>query len=33
MHITPDTPPDKLHTVLEAVTANQLEWRRQHSGQ
>jgi len=33
MHIAPDTPPDKLHTVLEAATANQLDWRRHHSGQ
>jgi pyrrolidone-carboxylate peptidase len=33
MHIASDTPTDKLHTVLEAATANQLEWRRHHSGQ
>jgi pyroglutamyl-peptidase len=33
MHVAPDAPPDKLHTVLEAATANQLEWRRHHAGQ
>ncbi len=33
MHIAPDTPPDTLHTVLEAATANQLDWRRHHAGQ
>jgi pyrrolidone-carboxylate peptidase len=32
MHVTKDAPPDKLHTVLEAATANQLDWRRQHGG-
>jgi pyrrolidone-carboxylate peptidase len=28
MHITPDTPVDQMHAVLEAVTARQLEERR-----
>lgn len=28
MHISPQTPPDQLHAVLEAVTARQLDWRR-----
>lgn len=28
MHITPDTPADQMHAVLEAVTARQLDWRR-----
>jgi pyrrolidone-carboxylate peptidase len=29
IHITPDTPVDQMHAVLEAVTARQLDWRRQ----
>ncbi|MDP2270305.1 MAG: hypothetical protein Q8N23_30435 [Archangium sp.] len=33
MHISPETPPDQMHAVLEAVTARQLDWRRdQHPG-
>lgn len=28
MHISPQTPPDQMHSVLEAVTARQLELRR-----
>ncbi len=28
MHISPQTPPDQMHAVLEAVTARQLDWRR-----
>lgn len=28
VHITPDTPVDQMHAVLEAVTARQLDWRR-----
>lgn len=29
MHISPQTPPDQMHAVLEAVTARQLDWRRE----
>ena len=29
MHITPDTPSDQMHEVLEAVVARQLVWRRE----
>lgn len=29
MHISPETPPDQMHAVLEAVTARQLDWRRE----
>lgn len=29
IHITPDTPVDQMHTVLQAVTARQLDWRRE----
>ncbi len=28
MHISPETPPAQMHAVLEAVTARQLDWRR-----
>ncbi len=28
MHISPETPADQMHAVLEAVTARQLDWRR-----
>lgn len=28
MHISPQTPADQMHAVLEAVTARQLDWRR-----
>ena len=29
MHISPQTPPDQMHAVLQAVTARQLDWRRE----
>lgn len=29
IHITPETPTDQMHTVLQAVTARQLDWRRE----
>lgn len=29
MHISPETPPAQMHAVLEAVTARQLDWRRE----
>lgn len=29
IHITPDTPVDQMHAVLQAVTARQLDWRRE----
>ena len=29
MHISRETPPDQMHAVLEAVTARQLDWRRE----
>ena len=29
MHISRETPPDQMHSVLEAVTARQLDWRRE----
>lgn len=31
MHITPTTPADQMHAVLEAITARQLDWRRAQS--
>jgi pyrrolidone-carboxylate peptidase len=32
MHISPTTPPDQMHAVLQAVTARQLDWRRDQPG-
>ena len=29
MHISPETPAAQMHAVLEAVTARQLDWRRE----
>ena len=29
MHISRETPPEQMHAVLEAVTARQLDWRRE----
>lgn len=31
IHITPDTPVDQMHAVLQAVTARQLDWRREQN--
>jgi pyrrolidone-carboxylate peptidase len=32
MHVTDHTPTEQVQTVLEAVVARQLEWRREHGG-